>query len=258
MAVFRKSGLYLIASLALTLAMTLMGSALTAYAQAKKPVFVELFTSQGCSSCPPADALLGELVKHQDVIALTFPVDYWDYLGWKDTLASPANSRRQYSYAKTRRDGQVYTPQIVLNGREHVIGNKRAHVLRKIAEMSKAKNFAHVPVTLTALKDVIKIDTGRSPAGLASQQASVWLIMFKKKVTIPIKHGENRGRSISYFNVVRQMLPLGRWTGKPMQITLPKAKLIAQGYDGCVALIQVNNGGPILGVAAIDNWQASN
>lgn len=257
MTILQKLDFRTIASLMFswTLIFTIMAH--KAEAQTKPPTFVELFTSQGCSSCPPADKILGELTKRKDVIALTFPVDYWDYLGWKDTLASSANTKRQYAYARARRDRQVYTPQIVLNGSHHVVGNRRTRVFGKISELSQAKNIAHVQVKIKSLKDTITVTTGAPPPKLTNKQATLWLIMFKKKVTIPIKRGENSGRTITYYNVVRQMLPLGKWTKKPMKVTLPKAELIAQGYDGCIALLQVNNSGPVLGVAALNNWQIS-
>lgn len=218
------------------------------------PIVVELFTSQGCSSCPPADALLGDLTKRKDVVALTFPVDYWDYLGWKDTLGSPAHTKRQRAYARARGDRQVYTPQMVLNGRYHVIGSRRSQVLAKINELSRTKNVIHVPITLQPTRETLTVEATMPPVELADKQATLWLIMFKKKAIISIKRGENNGRTITYHNVVRQMLPIGKWTGKPMKITLPKAELMAQGYDGCVALLQVNGGGPVLGVAYLADW----
>lgn len=257
MAIFQKSNFHTIASLAFSWTIISLIMIHNADAQTNPPTFVELFTSQGCSSCPPADKILGELTGRKDVIALTFPVDYWDYLGWKDTLASSANTKRQYAYAKARRDRQVYTPQMVLNGRHHVIGNRRAQVFGKIRELSRAKNTAYVQVKIKSRKDTITVTTGAPPSKIANKKATLWLIMFNKKVTIPIKHGENSGRTISYYNVVRQMLPLGKWTGKSMKVTLPKAELIAQGYDGCIALLQVNNSGPVLGVAALNDWQIS-
>ena len=258
MAILQKTDSCSVVYFALSWIVAFMIAGETANAQTKQPTFVELFTSQGCSSCPPADALLGELVKRKDVIAVTLPVDYWDYLGWKDTLASPANTKRQYAYAKARRDRQVYTPQMVLNGQHHVVGNRRSQVFGKIDELSKAEKAPNIKVNISSLKDAITVKTGTPPSKLAGEQATLWLIMFKKKVTIPIKRGENRGHTISYYNVARQMLPLGKWTGKPMKVTLPKAELIAQGYDGCIALLQVNNGGRVLGVAALNDLSTTN
>ena len=130
-------------------------------ALAKSPrAVVELFTSQGCSSCPPADAFLGDLAKRDDVIALTLAVDYWDYLGWKDTFASPAHSKRQAAYAKRRGDGQVYTPQMVLNGRRHAIGSHRSEVLKVLAQETEFGKKSWVPVTLKSDNKAIMVSAG--------------------------------------------------------------------------------------------------
>lgn len=244
-----------IASLCLGLAIAVGQLSGPSMAAGKSPTVVELFTSQGCSSCPPADAFLGDLVKRKDVIALTFPVDYWDYLGWKDTLASPSNTKRQRAYAKARGDRQVYTPQMVINGRYHAIGSYRTQVEGKITQVSRDPQQLPVQVSLTSDKDTITVDA-RDPGGTAAgKRATLWLILTRKKATVSIKRGENTGRKITYYNVVRQMLPIGQWTGGKLNVKLPKSELIAQGYDGCTALLQVNRGGPILGVAHIDNWK---
>ena len=138
-------------------------SASPVWAAGERLTLVELFTSQGCSSCPPADKLLGELVKRKDVIALTFPVDYWDYLGWKDTLASPANSKRQRAYAKMRGDRQVYTPQMVINGHTHVIGNRSDHVEKAIASLAGKAGQLPIKVNLTASKSTITVAANSAP-----------------------------------------------------------------------------------------------
>lgn len=225
-------------------------------APANTPVLIELFTSQGCSSCPPADRLLGELTKRRDVVALTLPVDYWDYLGWKDTLASPANSKRQRVYARARRDRQVYTPQMVLNGRTHAVGSRRHQVFAEIKRQSAA-GHPRVPMTLTSSGDAVTVSAAIPPDALKGKRATIWLAMYKRAATIAIKRGENSGKSITYHNVVRQMLPLGHWTGKPMQVTLPKSELITQGYDGCVAILQINDGGPVIGLAYINDLKSA-
>jgi hypothetical protein len=220
-----------------------------------KVTVVELFTSQGCSSCPPADKLLGELVKRKDVVALTFPVDYWDYLGWKDTLASPSNSLRQRIYAKQRGDRQVYTPQMVINGAAHVIGSRRFDVDGAIRRHADDPRQMPVKVALKVTKSTIAVSTEPVKDGVSQKPAVLWLILFKKQVKVPIRRGENSGRTITYYNVVRQMTPIGQWDGKALKVTLPKAELMQGGYDGCAALLQVKGGGPILGVAYMDDWK---
>src|SRR5277367_2010399 len=118
-------------------------------AHADPRAVVELFTSQGCSSCPPADKIIGELAKDPSVIALSMPIDYWDYLGWKDTLADSRFSARQKAYSQVRGDREVYTPQVVVNGSEHVVGSDRAAIERAIGATKKADGVMSVPVTLT-------------------------------------------------------------------------------------------------------------
>lgn len=203
---------------------------------------VELFTSQGCSSCPPADALLAELAARPNVIALTLPVDYWDYLGWRDTLAHPAFSARQRAYAAGRGDHQVYTPQIVVDGRIICIGSDRARVERAIA----AGPDLSVEVALAE-------EAGRISVGLSGQPDSageVWLLPVARSRTVTIGRGENRGRTITYANVALGMIRLGAWTGAPT--TLLHDKPLPEGADGYVVLVQSTSGnhpGGMIGAA---------
>ncbi len=225
-------------------------SATPAAAKDAKAV-VELFTSQGCSSCPPADAFLGDLAKRDDVIALTLPVDYWDYLGWKDTLASPAHSKRQRAYARRRGDGQVYTPQMVINGREHAIGSHRSAVNQTIEREAALAKDSWVKVKLSSDKNAIMVSAGDYRGAGKAPDATIWLLLSTKKTDVAIRRGENRGHNISYYNVVRQMVPIGKWSGGAVMVELPKTDLM-EGYDGCTAILQVNGAGPILGAAYLD------
>ncbi len=209
---------------------------------------VELFTSQGCSSCPPADAFLGELAQRDDVIALTLAVDYWDYLGWKDTFGSKAHSNRQRDYAKRRGDRQVYTPQMVVNGKDHAVGSRRSAVERVIATEKAASARTWVPVSLKSDKKSIMVTTAAYTGTGEAPDATIWLLLSTRKETVEIKRGENRGQKISYHNVVRQMVPIGSWHGKAVEVELPKSDLM-EGYDGCTAILQVNGAGEILGAA---------
>lgn len=224
-------------------------------AAASKPLaVVELFTSQGCSSCPPADKLLEKFAGRDDVIALTFNVDYWDYLGWKDTLANPAYGARQRDYAKARGDGQVYTPQAVVNGLLHVVGSQEASLERAIG-LSKSKlEGQHVPIGVTVEGDALIINVGAAPSDAKVKPATIWLALIKKSEMVKIERGENRGKSITYFNVVRNLTPVGRWTGEKMTIRLPKYHLKKDGADGCAALLQQDTAGPILAAAALNRW----
>jgi len=225
----------------------------TGPALAKSPrAVVELFTSQGCSSCPPADAFLGDLAKRDDVIALTLAVDYWDYLGWKDTFASPAHSKRQAAYAKRRGDGQVYTPQMVLNGRRHAIGSHRSEVLKVLAQETDFGSKSWVPVTLKSNNKAIMVSAGAYKGQGKAPDATIWLLLSTKKEKVAIQRGENRGREVSYHNVVRQMVPIGAWHGEAVSVELPASDLMA-GYDGCTAILQVNGAGAIIGAAYFDS-----
>lgn len=209
------------------------------------PIVVELFTSQGCSSCPPADAYMRELANRDGVIALSFNVDYWNYLGWEDTLASPAHTERQRAYARRLGLSGVYTPQIVVNGAAEGVGSKRDKIEREIAGARTTP--LPVAVSFTDKGDTLTLDAGagRSPG----QPVTLWLIRFTKEETVEIGRGENRGRTMVYAHAVRELTPVGMWSGKAMSLTLPKGDLLAGGFDGCVALLQAGKGGPILGAA---------
>ena len=213
-----------------------------------RPVVVELFTSQGCSSCPKADAYLRELAARDDVISLSFAVDYWDFLGWKDTLASPAFTRRQRAYARTLGISGVYTPQIVIDGAAEGVGSHRETVERKIAQRASTA----LPVALSFTDDgaalTLHVGAGEAP----ERAATLWLVRYAKEETVEIRRGENRGKTMTYAHAVRGLMPIGMWEGNATTVTLPKTELLMQGYEGCVALLQTHDGGPILGAARID------
>jgi hypothetical protein len=223
------------------------------HAVTKSKVVIELFTSQGCSSCPPADKLVGELAERRDVIALTFPVDYWDYLGWKDTLASPAYSMRQRAYARARGDGQVYTPQIVVDGKAHVVGSHVSAVKNAILK-SANQDTAGVSLTMHSEGDSIIIKASAAPIGMRVKPATIWLALVKKSATVKIERGENRGSTIIYHQVVKLMSPVGQWTGEKVTIKLPKNHLQSTDSDGCTVLLQQDHAGPIIAAAEMKNW----
>jgi len=194
---------------------------------------IELFTSQGCSSCPAADRLLGELAMHERLLALSLPVDYWDYLGWRDTLALNIHSVRQKVYAETRGDRQVYTPQIVINGVTQAIGSDRYAIERATAEAG-LKSRLTVPVALKRSGATIEIEVGAA----AGTPASIWVLAVTRATPVAITRGENRGKTVTYHNVVRSWTRVGEWTGKPVRTSLPVAALTATGADAAVILIQ--------------------
>ena len=206
-------------------------------------VVVELFSSQGCNSCPPADQLLAELRKKPGVLALNFHVDYWDYLGWKDTLAGADFSQRQYDYAKARGDLDVYTPQMVVNGTKHMVGSQRSEVFA-VLEQSRIKTWP-VPVSIG--------DTGKElvvEAGAGSGEATLWVMPILDHVSVKIEKGEMAGRDVTYTNVVRRLMPAAMWKGSAMKLSLPKESLLTPDATGCVVLLQKDKLGPVLGAAA--------
>jgi hypothetical protein len=206
---------------------------------------VELFTSQGCSSCPPADAILADLARRPDVVALTFPVDYWDYLGWKDTLADPRFTKRQRGYAHVRGDRQVYTPQMVVNGTKSCIGSDRAQV----DALTVSGEALPVAVSTSETRDTVQVKIEASPDRIAV--AEVWMLPVARSRTVPIGRGENSGRTISYVNVVRGMVRVGEWRGGPASFDVPLETARGDG-DAYVVLLQTLQGikpGVILGAA---------
>jgi hypothetical protein len=211
---------------------------------------IELFTSQGCSSCPPADQLLTELAKERDLVVLSLPVDYWDYLGWKDTLASPVYSSRQRAYAQRRGDGQVYTPQVVVDGLVHALGSSRSDIETATRTARGKEGALSVPITLTETGSSITVNLGAG--GSEAKSGSVWLCPVIKAQEVAIGRGENRGRSITYANVVRGLVKIGEWKGEPLKLDVPAATAKQEGADGYVVLLQGAIGGrpsAILGAA---------
>ena len=209
---------------------------------------VELFTSQGCSSCPPADALMKSYIKQDGVLVLSFNVDYWDNLGWKDTLASPKNSQRQRAYARTRGDGQVYTPQVVINGSTHAVGSDRAGIDAGIkATATKWKGLA-VPLIAAAEGDSVVIAApSADPARAVSDEATLWLVKFTPRVEVAIPRGENSGHTIAYHNVVREFTAVGHWTHAVTTARISHANLTGCTPGTCAIILQQGNTGAILG-----------
>lgn len=239
------------------LGVALMGFAAPSMAQTSNPAgeakaVLELFTSQGCSSCPPADALLAQLGKQPGLITLSYSVDYWNYLGWHDTLSSPANSERQREYARSRGDGSVYTPQAVVDGLIHVNGSNEAAIEMAIRNAAKRLEEIKVPVSMYAEGDTLVVGIGAAAETSKKRDATIWLAVAKDKETVSIPRGENRGRTITYSHPVRELAPVGMWKGEAMTLRLPLKDLRTKGGDHLVALLQVENGGPILGAAQLD------
>lgn len=215
---------------------------------------VELYTSQGCSSCPAADALMNRLAERDDIIAMSLSVDYWDYLGWKDTLAQSKFTDRQKAYAKAIGDGMVYTPQVVVNGAVHVNGSDERKITAAIEKTNKAVAAAYVPVRLSASDGKLVVDIGAAPQGTTLKDATVWLAVISPKVEVPITRGENTGKTVTYANVVRDLMPIGMWSGKAMTVQLARHSIAHNGAERCAVLVQQGRGGPIVGAALIKHF----
>ncbi|RTL54156.1 MAG: DUF1223 domain-containing protein [Bradyrhizobiaceae bacterium] len=235
--------------LAVATAVIAMMAATASSSAADPKAVIELFTSQGCSSCPPADKTLGELAKDSSLIALSLPIDYWDYLGWKDTLADSRFSARQKAYSAMRGDREVYTPQAVINGMVHVIGSDRAGIEAAVARTRADQSVMRVPVTLAKEGNHLNVSVAASSN---HDHGEVWVCAISKSVPITIGRGENRGQQIVYHNVVRNMLKVADWDGKAGNWTVPLENISREGIDAAAVYVQDGSRdkpGPMLGAA---------
>lgn len=215
-----------------------------AHAGDKPLTVLELFTSQGCSSCPPADAYLGKLAQRDDILALSVHVDYWDYIGWKDMFAKPDFGTRQRKYASKLGTGYVYTPQMVVQGMAHVTGSDKDGIERLIRDLAGAKRL-DVGLKLQDGKLTVKIPEGEAI------EARVFLATYDARHDVEVQRGENAGHTISYYNVLRDLTEIGRWQGQPQTIDVAVADAGLQGRDGCAVLVQAAKTKRILGAAKL-------
>ncbi len=219
----------------------------------KVTAVLELFTSQGCASCPPADEALEEFAKRPDIVALSLSVDYWDYQGWKDTLAEHAFTSRQKDYANARGDRQVYTPQVVVNGTGHLVGSDKDEIEKTIQQLAPSG----FPVRVALREADGNLEIKLAPAGAATEGAAgVWVLPTTHLASVPVTRGENQGKTLSYANVVRGMVRVGEWNGREATITAPLSATQAPEADGYVVIVQTEQPGkygmmpgPILGAA---------
>ena len=212
---------------------------------------VELFTSQGCSSCPPADRLVREMARDPNVVVISWPVDYWDYIGWKDTLALPAFTGRQKAYAAARGDGHVYTPQAIIDGLVHTVGSDRDEIESAIKARRGHKGALTVPVDINVVGATVHIEVGSAPAD-AAREASLWLVRIARERTVAIGRGENSGNTVTYTNVARSTMKIGEWNGRSTSFDVPAATFRSADSDGYVLLLQAGSlarPGVILGAA---------
>lgn len=232
------------------LAASLCLSVAASAGQPKRPVVVELYTSQGCASCVPADALLAKLAKRPDVLPLSLSVTYWDMLGWKDTLATETNTRRQKAYASVMGHSAVYTPQMIVDGVADVVGSREQQVWSAIDARAQSAAAEDVPIALHETKDELQIGIGASQEH-AGQPSTVWLFHIKNQATVWIGGGENDGRTMTYHNVVGDLRAVGQWKGEPLKIELPRSAMEGLPHDAVAVVVQKSGYGHVVGAALL-------
>ncbi|HHG89118.1 MAG TPA: DUF1223 domain-containing protein [Devosia sp.] len=238
----------LVAAAASPLAWWAVGGSIGEEIRTSPNAVVELFTSQGCASCPPADELLGELSARRNVVALAYHVDYWDYIGWADTFADPAYSDLQRSYASSWGKSRIYTPQLIINGTRGLVGSRRA-------EIEEALSEAELPleVGLIYADGVLAVRIGGNED---YPESSIWLVTYRSEADVDISRGENRGHSITYVQIVTSRQVLGMWEPKQgAALRLPLSDVLSGESDGVAIVVQQQKDGlpgPIIGAALFE------
>ena len=209
------------------------------------PVVVELFTSQGCSACPSADRMLGKLAEHEDVLPLALHVDYWDYIGWEDVFADPAHTKRQKAYAHAAGERMIYTPQMVVQGAERVVGTRPAALLEAIAAHSERAG----PVALEVAREGSRLRVeARAADATFEPPLTVQLVRFLPHRSVAVTHGENAGHTLDHANVVTSWKAVGSWDGRaPLSLALE-----VPGDEPAAVLLQEPGPGAILAAAKAD------
>lgn len=227
----------------LLLCLVLLGAASAANARTASPKVVELFTAQGCDTCAEADGLVRELARRSGILALTFPVDYWNYTGWRDTFAQPEFTARQQAYRGRFRLRDVYTPEVVVDGRRETPATDREKVELLVKDGPKLAKVHGPKVKLLRHVSEVKIGEGAAPAG----GAEVWLVRYDPRIQeVKVRTGDNRGKTLNQQNVVRELVKLGTWKGAAKRFKLAPAQ--TPGLK-TVILVQASHGGPILALA---------
>ncbi|MFH1344113.1 MAG: DUF1223 domain-containing protein [Pseudomonadota bacterium] len=216
-------------------------------AQAQTRGVVELFTSQACSSCPAADRLLAELERDPSLIVLSWHIDYWDYLGWKDTFSKPAFTARQRAYSAVRGDRNIYTPQVIVNGVRQTVGSDRSEIDAAIS--SRRGSELTVPITFDNAGSAVRVSIGAASIG-GPRTGTVYLLPVFRSREVAIRRGENASRTVTYTNVVRSVSELTSWAGEAISAEVPSEKM--GDADGYLVLLQSGSSaspGPVLGAA---------
>jgi hypothetical protein len=209
------------------------------------PVVVELFTSQGCSSCPPADALIGKLSQEPGIIVISRPVTYWDRLGWRDTLAKESNTALQQTYVSHGIGDQVFTPQVVVQGLTSAVGSDERAVRQLITKAAKGTTASVTTQTTDKGSLLVSLD------GTSSTTADIKLVTLRRNVPVRIGRGENGGRNIVYTNVLSQEALIGTWRGGSHQLTLAANRIATESGERKAILIQQRSSGPIIGATML-------
>lgn len=212
------------------------------------PWAVELFTSQGCNSCPPADAFLGRLAKRADIVALSFHVDYWDYIGWKDPFASRETTERQRGYAKALKQRYVYTPEMVVDGIGHDTGREPGPIETLLAKAQRLSAKRATPELARAIGGPLTIKL--AAFALERGPADVTLAVYDRRSNTPVARGENQGRTLENFNIVRQLELVSRWDGSPASWTIAADRI--QPAQGVAVLVQRADYGPMIGCSKLE------
>lgn len=230
-----------------SLSLALISTALAGEIKLAPKAVLELFTSQGCKSCPKADAMLDEMGKRPDVVALAYHVDYWDYIGWEDTFGAKENSDRQRDYAESWGSSRIFTPQLVVNGKGGLVGSKRDAV-------NGALGSASLPLDVKlseAPDDMLQVSV---PAKTGEPDAMIWLVTFLDRADVTIERGENEGKQVAYTQIVTGRQVLGMWKADAgAELTLPLAEVLTGRSNGAAILIQQDRDGlpgPIVGAAS--------
>lgn len=225
-------------------ALSMLTGFVTPLAAEQRPVVVELYTSQGCSSCPPADAMLTELNKRDDVIAIALHVDYWDYIGWKDAFGDPAHAQRQRAYASKAGRRSIYTPEMIVNGTTDIVGAKPMALADAIT-----KHKATSPLMrLDATRDGASLHLSGSVPATAIGPMEVHVLQVIPVHSTKITRGENRGKTIEYSNIAHDLRVVGTWDGQ----TALDLSVDLSGNDPVVVLVQEAGAGPIVAAARVD------